>query len=966
MKFRFAVLFWAAIAIILLFGLRHILTPPTEATHRHRSPLVINEFMASNDTGQRDEDGAHSDWIEVYNRSSEAIELSGWSLTDDPERADKWFFPEMTLGADEYLLVYASGKDKHKLGDANDQSYLHTNFRLNNAAGYLALHPPTTRRYLDAVAVDYLNQRPDRSMGLCEDGETLCAFTRPTPGSANDFATSLIPEDQAIQLDIDFEPARGYYDQPIEVGISTDIPDAGIRYTTDGSEPNESNGFDYTRPIPIRGTTILRAVLITPDASPSAPVTHTYIYPDDITDQTHQPDGYPPTWGVYRVDFEGHALGTPVQADYEMDPDIIDHPEYGEQLVDSLRSLPVLSLVTHGDNLDIYFDDPQKRGPEAERPVSVELIYPDGSEPGFQIDAGVRIQGGVGRWEQVPKHPLRLFFKQAYGPAQLDYPLFPNSAVNDFNTLVLRAGANRSFAGVPPDEVKETTYARDEWARRSQIEMSGVGSHGLFAHLFLNGMYWGLYNVVERPDAAFTSSYYGGDPDSWYAVNHGGSISGQIDRFAVLLDLAEDGGLADPDQYATMLEFIDPAQFSDYVLLNWYAGTDDWPETNWYAGVQYPAGHNLFFVWDAEGSWRDGAEIRLGDNTEAGAPFPNVVKLVFEALAENPDFRMVFADRLYKHLFNGGALAEENAQTRWLDITGEIEPAIVAESARWGDVRYESPITPGDWKRARDNVLGQMEGNAEKLVGLARSAGYYPAIDPPQWSQHGGAFEDTLQLTMNAPAGDIYFTLDGSDPREASTAVASPTVQRYEAPITLSDETTVKARVLVDGEWSALREAKFTGASQRPNLRITELMYHPLGGDMNEFIELQNGGDAEIDLSGARFEGIDFVFPEESIIKPSEIVVLIKDFPAYRQRYAQAPWFGIYGGNLANSGETIVLFDRQGNILDSVSYDDENGWPVSADGLSDSLILIKWDSDPNQPSSWDVSRQLHGSPGEEN
>ena len=966
MKTHYAVLFWIAIAVILLFGLRQILTPPTEAFQKNRSPLVINEFMTSNSTGLNDEDGTHSDWIEIYNRSDESVELLGWSFTDDPERADKWFFPEMTLGANEYLLVFASGKDRFAPGDAQGEGYLHTNFRLDSASGYLALHPPTTRRFLDAVVVGYPDQTTDQSMGKCEDSETFCFFTKPTPGAANDYASSLAPGQAALPSEINFHPMRGFYDHPIQVEISDDDPQATIRYTSDGSTPSESNGIDYSGPISIAETTILRAAIIQPSSPPSTAVTHTYVFPDDVAEQPQLPDGYPPTWGFYRIDFQEHPYGSPVQADYEMDPEITGHPVYGDMLTDSLRSLPTLSLVTDIENLDIYFDDPQMRGPDTERPVSVELIYPDGSQPGFQVDAGVRVQGGVGRWEQVPKHSLRLFFRQYYGPARLDYPLFPNSAVDSFNTLTLRAGANRSFAGTPPEEVEETTYARDEWARRSQSEMSGVGSHGMFVHLVLNGMYWGLYNMVERPDASFTSSYYGGDVDTWYAVNHDGSISGQIDRFAVLLELAEAGGLADPEKYATMLEFIDPAQFSDYVLLNWYAGIDDWPETNWYAGVQYPAGRNRFFVWDAEGSWRDGAEIHLGDETEAGAPFPNVVKLVFEALVENSDFRMVFADRLYKHLFNDGALTEEIAKTRWLDINAEIEAAIVAESARWGDVRYDSPITPADWRQARDDVLVQMEGNTVKLIEQARSAGYYPAIDPPQWSQHGGTFEDALQLTMNAPAGDIYFTFDGSDPREASTGAVSPTALRFETPITLSNETTVKARVLADGVWSALREAKFTEASQRPNLRITEMMYNPLGGDAYEFIELQNGGDAEIDLSGARFRGIDFVFPEGSIIIPGEIVVLIKDFPAYRERYPRAPWFGMYEGKLANSGETITLLDRQGNVLDSVSYGDENGWPVSADGRGDSLILIKWGSDPNQPSSWGVSRQLHGSPGQEN
>ena len=149
-----------------------------------------------------------------------------------------------------------------------------------------------------------------------------------------------------------------------------------------------------------------------------------------------------------------------------------------------------------------------------------------------------------------------------------------------------------------------------------------------------------------------------------------------------------------------------------------------------------------------------------------------------------------------------------------------------------------------------------------------------------------------------------------------------------------------------------MRKAKFTEAKQRPTLRIVELMYNPLGGDVFEFIGLQNNGDAEIDVSGARFRGIDFVFPEGSVVMPGESIILIKDFPAYRERFPKSPWFGLYEGNLANSGETITLLDHQGNVLDSVSYDDENGWPISADERGDSLVLINWNGDPNEPSNW--------------
>ena len=223
-----------------------------------------------------------------------------------------------------------------------------------------------------------------------------------------------------------------------------------------------------------------------------------------------------------------------------------------------MLALPAISIVTDVDNLDIYFDDPQARGLESERPASIELIDPDGEETGFQINSGLRIQGGAGRWEFMPKHSFRLFFRGEYGPTELDYPLFPDTPVNEFRTLVVRAGVDRSFAGHPDTEdldqntatydewLRQTTYARDEWLRRTQFETSGVGAHGRFVHLYLNGLYWGIYNLVERPDAAFAAAYLGGNRDDWFTANQGGAVSGRSDRFDVLRQLAAEGRLAEP------------------------------------------------------------------------------------------------------------------------------------------------------------------------------------------------------------------------------------------------------------------------------------------------------------------------------------------------------------------------------------------------------------------------------------
>ena len=101
-----------------------------------------------------------------------------------------------------------------------------------------------------------------------------------------------------------------------------------------------------------------------------------------------------------------------------MDPEIVDEHPSGALLRAGLQSIPALSLVTGVENLDIYAA-PRDRGAEAERPVSVELFHADPAQSGFQIDAGMRIQGGAGRWEFMPKHSFRLFFKQKYGASKL-------------------------------------------------------------------------------------------------------------------------------------------------------------------------------------------------------------------------------------------------------------------------------------------------------------------------------------------------------------------------------------------------------------------------------------------------------------------------------------------------------------------------------------------------------------------
>ena len=928
----------------------------TTTSREQSGNLVINEFMAANQTGLTDQDGDYADWIELYNPGDYAVNLAGWALTDDPDQPQKWRLPDINLGDHEYLLIFASGKDRRP---TQPNAELHTNFKLKRAGEFLGLYNTFDGRFVDTAGIFPGEMFPEQltDIPFGRDSETSYGYlAKSTPGRPNDVAWLW----RGLTAPVVFSQERGFYKAPLTLKLSTTNFDATIRYTTDGSRPTETHGTIYTAPLTIETTTLLRAIAFKPDFRPSSIETHSYIFLDDVLTQPPAPAGFPQTWGGDK--------GVPIQADYEIDPEIINHPGYSDHLEDAFQAIPSLSIVTDRQSFYDLYANPERRGRAWERPASVELIDPTDAQPGFHLDAGLRIQGGLGRSAFIPKHAFRLFFRDEYGAAKLKYPLFPDSPVDEFDTLTLRSGVNRSYAGFPDreNEVKLTTYTRDEWLRTSQIAMSGSGAHGMFVHLYLNGLYWGLYNLVERPDAAFMAAYFGGTEDDWQTITHAETLSNTSERFKALHKLAAAGQLADPENYEVIQAYLDVPHFIDYLILNWYSGNLDWGFNNWYASAPNSAGQIRYFVWDGERTWIEGAEIYMEFDEYENQP--NLVKTLFLALLENPDFKMELADRMVKHLFNDGALTEAKAKARWLEINRAIELAIIGESARWGDTHFETPLTQADWITARDDVLRQMEGNPARLIDLTREAGYYPQIDPPQFNQLGDRVDPGFSLTMTTPSGEdslIFYTTDGSDPRQPVTGAVAATATSYQTPIVLTTTTYLKARTFSGDAWSALNEAVFNLKTTPPaQVQITEIMYNPSGDDNYEFIELKNSSLTPLNLAGMSFEGIRWTFPGAGPqLLPGEFLVLVRNAPAFARRYPGVVIGGVYEGQLSNKGESIILKDAQGNIVVSVAYDDENGWPLSADGRGDSLTLINPQGDASRLDNWRASRFPNGSPG---
>jgi hypothetical protein len=925
------------------------------------SDLIINEFLAANGSGLTDEDGDHSDWIEIYNQGSQPVNLAGWSLTNDPSQPIKWPFPELTLGSHEYLIVFASGKNR---ATTTSGTALHANFKLSKDGTFLGLHNVLEGRFMDEVAPGFPPQFRDISYGRYGQASAFAYLAPPTPGVSNDVSQVWVGAVSPVSFSI----AHGFHDSPLSVELSTKTPDAVIWYTTDGSEPAEANGLIFDEPILINNTTLLRAMAVKPEHLPAQARTQTYIFVDDVLAQPAAPNGFPQAWETRLIQDGGRIRVSPVEADYEMDPELVNDPQYRAEIKAALTAIPVLSLVMDPSSFEALYAQPDKRDRESEQPVSVEFIQPEG---GLQVNAGLRLQGDVTQGDSSPKRSFRLSFRDEYGPTKLQYPLFLDSPVDAFDSLVLQA-ALAGRATTPEAATDLSAYARNEWIRSSQAAMSGLATHGSFVHLYLNGLYWGLYNLIERPDASFMAAYLGGDEDDWFIANEQGPLgSGENSRTSVLAYLFTalpaasaseqdpEPEVTSPDVFDAAAAYIDPAQLSDFIILNWYAAAQNWPESNWYAAVR---------LGDRPGSGKFLAgDLELDSDDRAGAQ-PSTADLLFEARLQDPDFRLLFADRLYKHLSNDGALTERTAQARWLAITEAIDATIVAEAARWGDASGSSPFSSEDWRQARDKELSKMERSATELVAVAREAGLYPALDPPVFGQNGGlvaaGFVLNITLPESSSAGTIYYTTDGSDPRLLISGTPAASAFVYNAPLVLADNLIIKARVFDGESWSALNEASFNVVAQDNKLRITEIMYNPAAGDDYEFIELRNTGRSDLELANVSFvEGIRFVFPPRTpALAAGEYAVLVRNPAAFAELYPEIVPSGVYDGSLSNKGERLILVDAERQIIVDVTYDDANSWPISPDGRGDSLVLVNNDGDPNNSKNWRASTNLYGSP----
>ena len=519
----------------------------------------INEVMYHNLEELYDADGDTPDWIELYNAGDKAVDLAGWSLSDeivDNSDRGRWTFGHCPLAPGQFVLVFLSGKDRK--GGAE----MHANFRIASDEEPVLLIKPS------GVVADIHPVKcvpAGLSGGRQPDGEGDWLILDPSPGKSN--AGSAVHRIRVPEDSLWFSHPSGYYPGAIELDIRHQHPSGSIRYTLDGSIPDESSPL-YEGPLHIAGPVTGIPATLSPDEYIS------YI-------STYE------TWTEPCLDVQKHpVVRARVMSDGCPSTPTLTATYFIENPTKESYDVPVVSIVTDPDNLfdkeeGIYVAGKKmnylKRGKRWERPIHLSMFDRDGSMV-LDQEAGARIHGGGSRGRS--QKSLRLYAREEYGEEAFVYPFFADKPeINSFRRLILRTVLDWSG-----------TLFKEELCHHLVRDMEVDYMAGQTVIVFINGEYWGIHSLRERQDKHYLRANHHLPGSQFDIISHqlwmGLEVEdGSIDEYRALLEILSaaelSGNLSGEEGFRLINELIDIDNLCDYYIAELYFANGDFPHNNY-------------------------------------------------------------------------------------------------------------------------------------------------------------------------------------------------------------------------------------------------------------------------------------------------------------------------------------------------------------------------------------------------
>ncbi len=864
------------------------------AGHSGEARLYLNEIMVQNESILADEQGDYDDWVELYNAGQLAIDIGGMYLSDDPKEPLKWRVPE---DAPALSTIAAGGYLLLWLDDEPASGPLHAGFKLSATGEELALYN-REGMLLDRVVFD--KQRVDVSYGRVLDGSDEWRYlAQASPSAANQGKTY-----RGISGEVQFSRLGGLYSTPLTLELHTAAPGARIYVTRDGSDPKALDSLLYTGPLYSDTTIVLRAQAIEDDMLPGDVISHSY-------------------------------------------------------LLEVRHDLPIVSLVGDprhfwdwetgiyvlGPNADTAFPHFNANyWQDWERPVHLEY-FTDGGRAGFRLNAGVKISGGWTRpW---PKKSFTIMTRSKYGAANVNYPVFEDLDLETFDGLQLRADAWNGW------RMKNELVYEINKAAGAHVDMQAYQP----AVLYINGEYWGIYNVMERKDNDFIANHHGyRDVD---IIESNASLrdikAGDAENYHALLAYLNANDLNRSSVYRRLQDWIDIDNFIDYWIYEIFIAKVDNVNIRYWRPRQAD-GRWRWIAYDHD-MWADKEDSTL----HRIAALDSAHKLwLLGRMLHSHEFRNSFINR-FADLLNT-VLSPAEVQQTLTAIIKRIESEMPRNLQRWYRSVAEIP------KR-----IAWMEAFIKARAPIVRRhiLEEFDLADTNRISfdvnihQSGRLRISTLEIE-DFPWRGIYF----KGVPIAVEAIPNPGFVFSGWSDTALGTT---RSILVDPAERSELQAKFERQdSERDwNVIINEINYKSAPeADAGDWLELINPTHYDLNIEGWVLRDANaanaYVFPPGTIVAARSFVVVARDLERFSQVFPEAHCaLGSLGFGLSADGDALRLYTADGLPADELWFSSKAPWPAEANGSGSTLVLTDHSLDNFSAGSWNVS-EGYGSPCEFN
>lgn len=594
--------------------------------------IVINEFVSSNNSVLQDIEGEFSDWIEIHNFGDVDVSLEGFKLSDNTNVLDKWTFPDVVIGANDYLLVFASNKDTI----INDE--LHANFKISQSGEPLFLSNNEGEIVSETQSVyvpsDYSFAR------ISDENSNMIISSTPSPNSIN-----------TIESGVACSHSSGFYSENFNLELFAANNEHQIYYTLNGEIPS-INSTLYSGPITIQNVSespnVFSNIPTTPLVGPYQLDKYIWTEPENV---------YKCNVVRFAEFSDGLIQGGVQSRTLFVDPYLSERYEF-----------PIISLIT--DSLNLFDHDtgiyvPGKRfeeegfgwypqgnylngGEDWERTVHSSFFAKNGSLA-FETDAGMRMKGFSS--VSYPQKSINLFFRKRYGLNNINYKIFKNSQDKKYKRLVLRNSGN-DFIHV---------HFRDamlhELISTMDLEIQAFQP----SIVFINGEYWGIHNLREKYDKYYFKYKFGIDEEDINLLNAYGNVKEGSDKdYKDLFNFIQNNDVTQDDNYDYVSTKLDISNFIDFQIAEIYFANYDWPCNNYNIWKSSDPGSKWrFLIYDLDMSFSSAyyslysvESMEHATSTASEWPYCSCSNLFFRKLLENETFKQAFISRFSFQMSN--------------------------------------------------------------------------------------------------------------------------------------------------------------------------------------------------------------------------------------------------------------------------------------------------------------------------